>query len=250
MGKPIFEFQKFHQITKIKKLGLPITVKSLEEESKYYPDEWKTVFFKGYSRFEEVKLPKPQLKNSVSLKKVLFERRSRREFSKNPLSRKDLSTLFYYSVGVKSPDSGLISRFYPSGGGRFPLEIYFLPVNSELPKFFYHYYVKNNSLEKMFEFKKRDMQKITNIDWVKNAGGIIFITAVFNRTTIKYGERGYRHVMTEVGFVTQNFCLLASALNLAICPIGAYADDTINKFLELDPLLESVVGVLVVGKNR
>lgn len=243
LGKPVTASQKFHQSTKIKKL-----FGNGNYDPSNWPEEWKKIYYKAYGRFPEIKLPKPAL-GKVPLENALKNRKSSREFSHKPLTINHLSNLLYYSAGIILDKNGFPKRFYPSPGGRFPLEVYVLPINSEVKTSFYHYYVKNNSLEKIFAFKKKDLNKITNIPWVKNAGCIVFITAVFSRNTVKYGDRGYRHVLVEAGHLAQNFYLNAAALNLGICAIGGYIDDYVNKTLELDGVEESVVYTLVVGEK-
>ena len=39
---------------------------------------------------------------------------------------------------------------------------------------------------------------------VRDASLVIFITGLFERSIVKYGERGYRFVLLEAGHVAQN----------------------------------------------
>lgn len=244
LEKPTFDYQKFHARTKIKKMEKEVGFKS-------WSDDWKNIHYKAYGRFGEIKLPKPLLNKKIQFVDILFRRQSVREFSKNPLSAASLSNLFYYSTGIHMNNSKFSGRrFYPSAGGVFPLEVYMLSINTDLPPASYHYYVKNNSFEKMFFFKRKDLSLITNTDWVKTTGCLILITAVFKRNTSKYGDRGYRHILTEAGHMAQNFYLVSTALGLACCAIGGYIDDNINKLLDIDGLNESIIYVLVVGNSK
>lgn len=61
----------------------------------------------------------------------------------------------------------------------------------------------------------------------------IVITAEYERTTGKYGERGIRYVHMEAGHVGQNICLQAVALGLGTVPIGAFRDDEVLRVLNL-----------------
>lgn len=83
----------------------------------------------------------------------------------------------------------------------------------------------------------------------KKSGILILLSAVFSRSEIKYGSRGYRHILTEVGHLSQNIYLASAALKLDCCSIGGYMDDKLNELLDLDGLEESVVGVTAVGKR-
>lgn len=237
------EYQKFHEKTKFTKLGRNV-------HPKFWPQEWKTIFYKAYPRFEEIVLPKPDLSAKISFENTLKSRRSYRTFSKKSLSLAKLSSFLYYSAGLSPNKIGLPQRrFYPSPGGRFSIEIYIVSLNSELPKGVYHYYVKNNSLEKLLDFKKGDLKSLSNQYWIKKAGCLIIMTTIFKRNTNKYGERGYRHVLVEAGHIGQNLYLLATALNLAVCGVGGYIDDNVNKFLDIDGKNESVIYVLAVGEK-
>ncbi len=233
-------FKKFHKGTKLKKIGK-------EKDYDFWPEEWKNVYYKAYSRFPEVKLPTPK-DLDLGLSKALVNRKSDRKFSEKPLRISDIASLMYWSAGLNNNKS-VNRRFYPSAGARYPLEIYLLSYNSELPNGIYHYYVKNNSLEKLFGFDKKSLKKITSLKWVSSAGCMIVITAVFKRNTIKYGNRGYRHVLAEAGHLSQNLYLVSSALNLGICGIGGYVDDYLNEILDVDGVSETVVGLLAVGQK-
>lgn len=237
LGKPTLHYEKFHAKTKIKKLLKDI-------DRKYWPEEWKKVYYKGYSRFPEVILPKPYLSLKKSYKSIIEKRKSEKHFVNN-LTTKALSTLLYYSAGLKKKNES--SRFYPSAGGRYPLEIYLISLRSEIPQGLYHYYVKNSSLERLDSFKKQDLTKYVNQDWIKDASCIVIITAVFERTVVKYGERGYRHVLMEAGFLTQNIYLNCAALELSCCGIGGYVDDNLHQYLDIDGITESVVGMIAIG---
>jgi len=241
LGKPTLSSEKFHEQTKLKKA-------QIEPDAKRWPESWKTVYFKSYPRFNEVLLPKPRLNSGISFKETLFARSSTRKFSARPLSIADIGSFLYYGAGLKdtlSPDEG---RFYPSAGARYPLEIYVLSINSELPSGLYHYYLKNHSLEELMLIKKPDMFRyIAHQKWIKNVSCLIFTTAIFSRTTMKYGPRGYRHILTENGAVLQNFYLVATALGIRCCPVASFLDNKINELLDIDGIEESVINALLIG---
>ncbi len=243
LNKPVSKSQEFHEFTKIKKLAKNVN-------SKFWPESWKKVYYKAYGRLEETILPKPDLKQNISLRNVLFDRKSTRIFAKKPLSLEKLSTILYFSAGLKNIDPNFPRRFYPSPGARFPLEVYVFSQNAELPKSVYHYYVKNHSLEKLNTYNKSDLPKITNVPLSKSAGCIIAITAVFKRNTVKYMDRGYRHVLVEAGHMAQNIYLTSSALGVGCCALGGYLDDNINEMLDIDGLNESVVYLIALGEKK
>ena len=72
---------------------------------------------------------------------------------------------------------------------------------------------------------------------------------MFQRQMIKYGERGYRFILQEVGAVIQNLSLVSEEMDLSSCVIGGYLDDEINKCLGIDTPMETIQGVVVIGKS-
>lgn len=234
-------YELFHTKTKIEKFD--------EIDPKNWPDSWKKVYFKAYGRFDEVKLPKPQLSN-ISLKNTLIARSSTRKFSNTKLEINSLSSLLYYSCGIKVPTlTWTANRFYPSGGSRYPLEVYVYSLNSTLKTGLYHYYVKSHCLEKLPQINKTEFIDCFHHPWIKNAGCIIVITSVFKRNTEKYGNRGYRFILTEAGHMAQNMYLTSAALKIGCCEIGGFKENKIDKILDLDSQTESVISVLVVGNS-
>lgn len=254
MKKAIFEdipqfkktiSQTFHDGTRLKRI-----FKSPDPSK--WPEEWKKVYFKSYPRLPIVKLPEPKLKLSVSLKRTLFNRHSVRSFSQKSLSLKELSTLLYFSAGIKGSNYVVGGeRFYPSAGARYPLEVYPLVLNVEgLKNGIYHYYVKSNALE-VLDISggiEKEIRKNIDLDWAKESTLILIITAIFYRTQMKYYERGYRHILSELGGLNQNIYLLSTALGIGCCSMGGYFDDGINKLLDLEYPIESVIGATAVGK--
>lgn len=242
LGKAGSISEKFHGKTKLK------TLPKGNVDLRKTPKEWKKVYFKGYSRFEEIVLPKPRLFLKNSLREALERRISEKKFSIMPVPINKISTLLYYSSGLKDRNSNkAANRFYPSGGARYPLETYFIALNSQLPRGLYHYYLKSHSLEKLLILDNFDSDYYFNQEWIRKSSCIIIITAVFKRTTMKYADRGYRHILTETGHLGQNIYLVSTALDLKCCAIGGYIDNKINKLLDIDGIDESVIYVIAIG---
>lgn len=242
LNRPDNSYEKFHQKTKLR---MPSKKKSGPLK---WPEEWKKVYFKAYARLDEVQLPKPALLFHISLKDSIVQRTSRRNFKEKRLSKKQLSSLLYYSAGLKKfKPPWQANRFYPSGGARYPLETYLLSLKTELPTGLYHYYLKNHSLEQLEKFSNFSIADYVLHDWFKKASCFIIISAVFKRSTIKYGDRGYRFTLMEAGHLGQNFYLLASALSIKCCAIGGFIEDKVNKLLDVDGINESAIYMLAIG---
>lgn len=244
--RPYSLSEQFHEAINISK-KLKTTPQPL------WPKSWIEIYTKGYPRLRSIKLKKefsPEMKTSFD--RVLFKRKSTRDFKSKLLTLRELSTLLYFSGGVKSiinNDWNTSRRFYPSGGARFPLEIYVvLYNNTELEKGIYHYNVKRHALEilKKGDYLK-ELRKGIDPPWLVNANMAILITAVFGRNQVKYGDRGYRLILAESGHLAQNIYLIANTLNLGSCAFGGYVDYAINDLLDIDGVNESVVYAMIVG---
>ena len=82
---------------------------------------------------------------------------------------------------------------------------------------------------------------------MREAPLVIAITAVYQRTAMKYGERAERYVHMEAGHAAQNVFLQAAALGLGAVPIGAFDDSRVKKVLGSPPD-EQPLYLLPVGK--
>ncbi len=237
--------QEFHERTKIQQ-----TVHT--PPSALWPDAWKKVIFKAYPRLPLIQLPKPHLNPNFSLKQCLYLRQSVRKFSKKLITKQDISNLLFFSSGIKG-NNYIIGgeRFYPSAGARYPLEVYPIILKSkDLETGIYHYHLKSHSLEKLL-IKDDVRERVVNnfgSPWMHDSQAIIVLSGAFYRTEVKYGQRGYRHVLTEAGHVCQNMYLLCSALGLGCCNGGGFVDNALNKLIDIDGIEESVVSVMFVGK--
>jgi SagB-type dehydrogenase family enzyme len=83
---------------------------------------------------------------------------------------------------------------------------------------------------------------------VKNGAIDLVFTAVYQRTTVKYGDRGIKYVHMEIGHAAQNVCLQATAMGLGVVTIGAFNDHKVSKILNL-PKDEEPLYIIPVGKR-
>jgi len=59
--------------------------------------------------------------------------------------------------------------------------------------------------------------------------------ADLDRITAIYGDRGYRYAHFEAGAIGQRLYLSAEALGFQSTGIGAFYDDTVHRYLEIEP---------------
>ncbi len=243
LGKQLSIGQRFLKQTRLSSL------KNMLPPSKW-PKRWKTVYFKDYIRLNKIVLPQPELESSISLKDTLYKRTSNKQYSQIPLSIEKLSTLLYYSAGLKiNKAPWRKSKFYPSAGSLYPLEIYIISLNTEIPKGLYHYNLRSHSLEQLQLFQTFPVSSYFYGKEFKKAACIVIVTGCFYRTTVKYQDRGYRYIFQEAGHMGQNLYLLSAALNINCCGIGGFTDNKINELLDIDGMLESALSVFALGNK-
>lgn len=190
-----------------------------------------------------IQLPPAMLDGALSLEAIIARRRTRREFDSRPLSWAEIGQLLWATGGITDPASD--KRAAPSAGARYPLEFY-----AVLPIGLYHYQPQSHSLTLVFEGDARtELAAATWQEFIAQAPCTIAISAIFQRTTERYGQRGQdRYVPMDVGHAAQNLLLQAVALGLVGCPVGSFDDRQVAAALHL-PLDETPLYLLPVGKE-
>ncbi len=167
-----------------------------------------------------VKLPKPNLKGTMSLEECIQNRRSKRSFSPQPLSLDQVSQLLWSAQGITDEKKGL--RAAPSAGALYPLELYVVKQDG-----LYHYKPEGHEMERLGtgDLRKPLSEAAHGQEPVSEAPVNIVICAVYERVTAKYGSRGILYTHIEAGHAAQNIHLEAVALGLGSVPVGAFQDD-------------------------
>ncbi len=193
----------------------------------------------------------PTAAGAVSVEEALARRRSIRDYADKPLSLEQVMQLLWAAQGITLPTYGF--RTAPSAGGTYPLELYVVTKPSGvdgLETGIYQYDPRDHRLARTSsgDFSGQLMAAALDQEWVGAAPANLVITAIFERTTAKYGERGIRYVWQESGHAAQNIYLQAVALGLGNVVIGAFHDSEIQRILNLSdfekPLYVIPVGVL------
>ena len=189
-----------------------------------------------------IDLPGPTLKGSVALEETLARRRSVRSFTAEPLTMQALGQLVWAAQGITLPSRGF--RTAPSAGALYPIELYVVTADG-----LYHYVPQGHKLRVLNEGDLRgDLARAAlGQSSIRNAAADFVVTAVYDRTTRKYSDRGNRYVHIEVGHVGQNIHLQAAALGLGSVPIGAFRDDRVKSVLSL-PADHEPLYIIPVGR--
>ena len=209
--------------------------------------------FKSYpDAVKKINLPDPIFDETIQFWNIIKNRHSTRKFTKEPLSLMDFSLLLFGMSGLNRIFPQFSFRTVPSAGGLFPIEIYPV-INSvmNLQEGVYHYNIQNHSIELLKEgdFRRKVAEGCLD-QKIAHSSDVNFIwTAVIARTQWKYLQRCYRYIYLDAGHIGQNFYLIAEALGLGACTIGAIYDDELNTLLEIDGINETSIYVGVTGKK-
>jgi len=209
-----------------------------------------------------IQLPNPILESETSVEEALNARQSVRTYSAEPLTISEISQMLWAAQGITrkkdTPPRKWNEKYEwqggkrtaPSAGGLYPMELYLLAGNVEgLDQGVYKYIVKNHSLIKVIDGDKRaDVRDVSLKQKQITAGAaVIVIAAVYERTSIKYGDRSEKYIFTEVGHIGQNIYLQGGSLGIGTVMIGAYKDDGLKRVLNL-PDDEKPMAVMPIGK--
>jgi SagB-type dehydrogenase family enzyme len=216
-------------------------------------------YFKEYLSTDPIRLPEP-IALSCTLQDCINARVSCRQFSDQPMNLSQLSTVANAAYGIKGRSyydgCELLERPVPSGGGLYPLELYFVVRNVEkIDPGVYHYAPLVHGLEtvRTLEVPRQLLgEAFLWQPYVGDASVIVLYAAVLERSLWKYTDRGYRYVLFESGHAAQNVNLVAESLGLGSLNLGGFFDDQIAALLDIDsdeevPLYGTALGIPAHG---
>ena len=203
-------------------------------------------------------LPSPITDGTVSVEYALANRRSNRQYTDQALSSEHLAQILWSAYGVTKPELERPSlrggfRTAPSAGGRYPFEIYAVIGNvTGIEPGVYRYISEEHKIVRTIakDIREEFCAVALGQTFVKEAPVSIFYTAIFSRTTERYGERGsQRYVWIDLGHSAENIYLQAEALGLGACVIGSFYDEQMVELMQL-PEEEKPMYIATVGHKQ
>ncbi len=199
--------------------------------------------------FETI-LPPAQKTGPVSVEGALSERRSVREYRDEALSLQEISQILWAAQGITAPQFG--GRTAPSAGATYPLEVYLVVRKAQgVGPGVYRYLPQDHKLMEILEddVSGQLARAALGQTFVSEAPVNLIFSAVFERTTTRYGERGIQYVYMEVGHAAQNVYLQAQSLGLGTVVAGAFDDRRVKDILNLAEE-EVPLYIMPVGKLK
>jgi SagB-type dehydrogenase family enzyme len=204
-----------------------------------------------------VDLPEPRLLSEVSVEEALQSRRSIRVYMDLPLTLTEVSQLLWAAYGINKPiedapeflRGGL--RTAPSAGALYPLDLYLVARNvTGLASGVYLYKSETHQLITLVATDQWQVVSDAGLNQphFETAAAAIVYSAVFERNTEKYGERGReRYVCMDLGHSAENVYLQAYALKVGTCAIGAFSDLALKQVIRMTRAEEPLY-IMPLGK--
>jgi SagB-type dehydrogenase family enzyme len=203
-----------------------------------------------------VPLPEPSLESlEMSIGEALVRRRSGRLYGTAGLSQSDLSTLLCMALGVHgardvAAGRAAYRRTVTNSGNLGSVEAYPVVLNVDgVAPGIYHFDSVRHDLALLSAGVFRDWLRelvLFQLEFAEAAVAIV-LTCAYGRLKAKYGPRGFRLGLLDIGHVSENVYLLATALGLAVCATAGFVDEELDRALGLDGLNTGASLVLLVG---
>ncbi|HEV2071440.1 MAG TPA: SagB/ThcOx family dehydrogenase [Acidimicrobiales bacterium] len=246
----------YNEYVKARYFDLSRNLSSLVPAGPVYDDEpfVPIPLVKSYPTATRVALPDPSASTAPTTD-VLAQRRSRREYAPKPLTADQLSSLLHFAAGVTGFVQGYgyrrwPLRSFPSSGGLQTPELYVFVRDVEgLSSGLYHYQPLEHILEVLTDTYDGDLLAAIGLGqpYIQSAPVVFAITGYYARASWKYGERAFRYMCMDVGFLGQNLYIVAEALGLGACAIAGFIDDALERLLGVDSREEMAFLMFAVG---
>jgi SagB-type dehydrogenase family enzyme len=173
-----------------------------------------------------------------------------------PYSLPQLSRLLFATNGVTAMalagEQPLYFRAAPSAGALYPTDLYIVTRgHADLPDGVYYYHVRDHALIEIYpkglapeELFKRLSKACLGDAAVARARVAIVATAVFWRSSWRYGDRAYRRCLLDTGHVLGNLDIVAPRLGLGVTAVGGFVDSEVAELLAIPQEKEGVLAVL------
>lgn len=137
------------------------------------------------------------------------------------------------------------SRGVASGGGLYPLEIYWVTGPSgPLTPGIYHHSTPHHAMGRLLAGDVTADVRRALPDDSTGTDQFLLVTVKFWKNSFKYNSFSYHAVTMDVGALLGAWCLAARAAGLPLTPHQWFDEPALNRLLGLDPRDESVFAVL------
>jgi SagB-type dehydrogenase family enzyme len=193
--------------------------------------------------------------STVDVFTAIADRRSRRAFTREPLTLKELSFLLWATQGIrKIAAPGTAFRVVPSAGCRHALESYLCVFNVVgLEEGIYRYLPVEHQLLPISQPARLSSllsQAALGQDFVGKSAVTFIWTAIPYRMEWRYDIAAHKVIAIDAGHVCQNLYTACEAIHAATCAVAAYHQELMDNLLGVDGNEEFVIYLAPVGKRE
>lgn len=184
--------------------------------------------------FDTIRLQAPNLKKEGTLMMALKNRKSDREYKKEPLSRQQISDLMW-AVGGLNRENDTVHITAPSARALYPVQIY-----ATFNEGIFKYNKRNHTLDPVTEGNFMELTGMQS--FVKDAAlNLIYIADLSRQPEFEWAA-------IDAGHHSQNVYLYCASEGLKTVVRGSAYGDSLLKVLELDSAQHRFILSQTVGK--
>lgn len=168
-----------------------------------------------------------------------------------------LARLCYFSNGItrvlRRGAEEIAFRAASCTGALYHIELYLVCGElPDLPAGVYHFSVHDNSLRQLRsgDFRHVLVDASGAEPSVAAAPVVAICTSTFWRNAWKYRARAYRHSFWDTGTILANLLAVAAARELPAKVVLGFADDAVNRLLDVEPQREAAISLVALGRTR
>lgn len=206
------------------------------------------------ARLVELAAPSALTVGTASVRQVMEQRRSRRQFNHEPLTHEELSFFLWVTQGVRSMAGEGVTTFrnVPSAGSRHAFETYLSVHRVEgVSRGLYRYLALEHTLCFVKDeegFPQALAEACYGQGFVAESAVVFIWTAVPYRMEWRYANVSHKVIAIDVGHVSQNLYLGAEAVGAGACAIAAYEQDKVDRLIGVEGEDEFTVLLSAVGR--
>ncbi len=216
---------------------------------------------RDYLDLPKIALP-PGVALDISLGEAILRRRSVSQFTGDSVGLDYLATISRCARGISDTattqlqEGGKVNLSFStisSAGHLYPIDIYFLALNIKgLENGIYHYLEHQNELIKTGN-EKNVSEVLATFVTAQNtivhtrSNYICLFVAHPWKSMSKYGNRGLRFTLQEIGAISQNIHLANVCLGLGSMDWGGYYENEVNQIMGFDGVNQSVLHIVLAG---
>jgi SagB-type dehydrogenase family enzyme len=197
----------------------------------------------------------------MPLVQAMARRRSRRQYTQEPLNLEELSFLLWATQGTQSPvPSGIdpsqpvasVRRIVPSAGARHPFETYlYVRRVTNLEPGIYRYLALHHKLyyQHPIPASAEGEERLWRQQGFLSAAAVVFIwTALPYRTEWRYDFLSPKLIAQDSGHLCQNLYLAVESIGAGTCAVDSYDQKGVDQLVGVDGEEEFAIYLAPVGK--